>query len=104
MAKLTTRERLKRMYEHRDADRVPIMDSPWKETIERWMREGMPVEDYIAHFDLDKTAYISTDNSPRLPETVVSEDEDHIIKTTGWGATTRTYKKLTTTPEHLQKM
>jgi uroporphyrinogen decarboxylase len=101
MAKLTTRERLKRMYEHRDADRVPIMDSPWKETIERWMREGMPTEDYVAHFDLDRTAYISTDNSPRLPETVVSEDDDHIIRTTGWGATTRTYKKLTTTPEHL---
>ncbi|MGI6238388.1 MAG: uroporphyrinogen decarboxylase family protein [Christensenellales bacterium] len=101
MAKLTTQERLRRMYEHRDADRVPIMDSPWSETIERWVGEGMPTKDYISHFDLDKTAYISTDNSPRLPEEIISEDDEHIIRTTRWGATTRTYKNLTTTPEHL---
>ena len=101
MTKLSTHERFKKMYAHADADRVPILDSPWKETIERWVSEGMPDEDYITHFDLDRTAYISTDNSPRLPEYVVSEDEEHIIRKTAWGATTRTYKRLTTTPENL---
>ena len=30
------------MYEHRDADRIPVMDSPWSATIERWHREGLP--------------------------------------------------------------
>ena len=43
------------------------------ETIDRWVSEGMPDRDYIRYFDLDRTAYISTDNSPRLPERVVSE-------------------------------
>ena len=32
---------------------------------------------------------------------VVEENEDYIIRTTAWGATTRHYKKYTTTPEHL---
>ena len=101
MAELTSRERFQRMYEHRDADRVPIMDDPWKETIDRWVSEGMPTRDYISYFDLDKTAYISTDNTPRLPEKVLEETDEYIIQTTKYGATTRTYKKYTTTPEHL---
>lgn len=100
-AKLTSQERFKRMYEHRDADRIPILDSPWNETIDRWVSEGMPTRDYVSHFDLDKTAYIGTDNSPRLPAGIVEENDDYIIQTTSWGATTRTYKKYTTTPEHL---
>ena len=101
MAELTSRERFQRMYEHRDADRVPVMDSPWKETIDRWVSEGMPTRDYISYFNLDKTAYISTDNTPRLPEKVLEETDEYIIQTTKYGATTRTYKKYTTTPEHL---
>ena len=101
MSKLTSQERFRRMYEHRDADRVPIMDSPWEETIDRWVREGMPTRDYIEHFDLDRTVHISTDNSPRLPAGIVEENEDYVIRTTSWGATTRTYKRYTTTPEHL---
>ena len=50
--KLSTRERFARMYQHVEADRVPILDSPWNSTIERWMREGMPNEDYVGYFCL----------------------------------------------------
>ena len=32
---MTTHERFTRMYEHREADRIPIFDSPWSETIDR---------------------------------------------------------------------
>ncbi len=98
---LTSHERFKRMYEHRDADRVPILDSPWTETIDRWVAEGMTTRDYIEYFDLDKTAYISTDNSPRLPQRVVEETEDYIIRTTPWGVTLKNFKRNTTTPENL---
>ena len=68
MTDMTTQERIRRMYAHKEADRIPIMDSPWPETIRRWVDEGMTTEDYVEYFDLDRTAYISTDNSPRLPE------------------------------------
>ncbi len=98
---MTSRERIARMYAHKEADRVPIMDSPWTETIDRWVAEGMPSRDYVRHLDLDKTVYISTDNSPRLPERVLEETDDYIIRTTKWGATERVFKRNTTTPEHL---
>lgn len=98
---MTSRERFMRMYEHREADRVPIMDYAWSETVRRWRSEGLPTDDYVSYFDLDKTVTISTDNSPRLPSRIVSETEDSIISTTPWGETQRTYKLRTTTPEHL---
>ena len=98
---MTSHERFKRMYEHRDADRVPILDSPWTETIERWVAEGMTTPDYIQYFDLDKTAYISTDNSPQLPVRVVEETDNYIVRTTPWGVTLKNFKHNTTTPENL---
>ena len=36
---MLSRERIARMYEHREADRVPIIDSPWSGTVRRWERE-----------------------------------------------------------------
>ena len=30
MDRMTTRERVKRMYEHREADRIPVTDDPWR--------------------------------------------------------------------------
>jgi uroporphyrinogen decarboxylase len=38
---LTSRERVSRMFERRDHDRVPRHESFWSDTIERWQREGL---------------------------------------------------------------
>ncbi|GHU73597.1 hypothetical protein AGMMS49992_12720 [Clostridia bacterium] len=101
MTPLTSHERFKRMYDHRDADRVPILDSPWKETIDRWVAEGMPSRDYIQHFDLDNTPHIWIDNSPRYPEQVLEETDEYRITTTPWGVTLRNWTKHGSTPEFL---
>ena len=96
---MTTHERFERMYRHVEADRVPVMDYAWPETIQRWRREGLPTDDYVSYFDLDKTASIATDNSPRLPVYTVEETEDYIIRTTPWGVANKNFKSHTTTPE-----
>ena len=41
---MTSCERIQRMYEHREADRVPILDEPWAGTIRRWRRESIPAD------------------------------------------------------------
>ena len=41
MAKMTSRERFARMYAHQEADRIPIIDTPWQGTILRWPKEGL---------------------------------------------------------------
>lgn len=102
MKPLTTRERFARMYGHRDADRVPILDQPWRGTIARWEREGMPAGmDYVDYFDLDHVSHIEVDNSPRFPYRVLEESPEWTVHTTPWGVTCREWKALDSTPEFL---
>lgn len=102
MTEMTTHERVKRMYEHRDADRVPVTDSPWASTVERWHREGLPEGvSYADYFGLDRFVSIGADNSPRYPEKVIEETDEHVIRTTKWGVTMRNWKHSASTPEFL---
>lgn len=99
---LTSFERFKRTYEHREADRVPIIDDPWDATIERWHSEGMPQNiSYVDYFGLDHVARIRTNNSPRYPRQVLAEDETSITYTSEWGVTLRQWKHAASTPEFL---
>ena len=64
MTALNSRERFKRMFEHREADRVPMLGSPWSTTIERWRSEGMPEDaDFSTYFGFDRIAGMGVDVS-----------------------------------------
>jgi uroporphyrinogen decarboxylase len=90
------------MFDHAEADRVPVFDHPWTATIERWRREGMPADvNYVDYFDLDRIATISVDNSPRYEERVLTDAEDHQICTTRWGSTVKQWKHSSSTPGFL---
>ncbi|MDH7568807.1 MAG: uroporphyrinogen decarboxylase family protein [Armatimonadota bacterium] len=100
MAEMTSHERFRRMFEHREADRVPIIDSPWGATIERWRREGLPEGvSFVDFFGLDRVAGISVDTSPRYPVTTVEETEEYTIRTTPWGVTLKNWKHIASTPD-----
>ena len=102
MAHMTSHERFKRMYEHREADRVPIHDSPWGTTLERWQKEGMPKDtDWVDFFDLDRITRIDADNSPRYPVKTTEETDEYRITTTEWGVTYKNWKHMVSTPEYL---
>ncbi len=102
MAVMTSRERFARMFTHEEADRVPVIDSPWEATIERWRREGMPEgASYVDYFDLDQVAHIGVDNSPRFVSKVIEETDAYSIVYTNWGATLKTWKHAASTPEFL---
>jgi uroporphyrinogen decarboxylase len=88
------------MYEHREADRVPVIDSPWGATVERWQREGMPADvSYVDYFGLDAVAHIGVDNSPRYRAEVLEETDAYKVYTTSWGATLKNWKHVASTPE-----
>ena len=100
MTTLTSRERFLRMFDHQPADRIPIMDSPWGATIERWQSEGMPKDvDWADFFELDRIAGFSVDNSPRYPERTIEETDTHKIYTSKWGVTMKSFKHSASTPE-----
>ena len=102
MTAMTTHERMTRMFEHREADRVPIRDAPWGATVERWHAEGLPEDvGWVDYFDVDRIAGIGVDNSPRYPVKVLEETEDYRIATSVWGTTMKQWKHAASTPEFL---
>lgn len=102
MKEMTTHERMTRMYAHKEADRVPITDGPWKSAIERWHREGMPKNvSFVDFFGLDLVPSIGVDNSPRYPAKVLEETPEYVKKTTGWGVTIREWTHSGGVPEFL---
>jgi len=93
-------ERFSRMYAHKEADRVPIIDSPWAGTIRRWQREGMPAgADWRDFFGVDKVAGIGVEITPRLPVKVIEDTPRYTIHTTAWGVTMKSFKEEDSTPE-----
>ena len=99
---MTTRERFQRMYDHRDADRIPIIDSPWAGTLRRWHAEGMPEGvDWRDYFAIDKVEKIGVDITPRYEEKVIEDTDRYQIVTTKWGVTLKNFKELDSTPEFL---
>ena len=89
---LTSRERIQRMFEHKEADRVPIVDLPWDSTIARWHREGLPADvDWVDYLGVDSIRHILPDNSPRYPVRVIEATDEYRVYTTQWGATRKDY-------------
>jgi len=102
MTTLTSRERFYRMFTHQEADRIPIIDSPWAGTLRRWKQEGMPADaDWQDFFGIDKVGAMGVDITPRYPVTILSEDEHSYVETSAWGVTMRHFKAEDSTPEFI---
>ncbi len=99
MGEMTSCERFRRMFKHREADRVPIQDGPWGATLERWRREGLPEGvDWRDYFGVDKVAGIGVDNSFRFERRVLEETDEYVIEANSWGATVKNWKHVASTP------
>ena len=98
---MTSRERFRRTFQHKEADRIPITDAPWAGTIRRWKAEGMPDTDWRDYFGVDKIANIHLDISPRFEKKTLEETDQYTIHTTDFGATLKTFKLGDGTPEFL---
>jgi len=102
VSEMTSHERFQRMFEHREADRIPIIDGPWGATIERWQREGMPKDvSFVDFFGLDHVVTISADITPRYEAKTLEETDEYRIFTTGWGATLKQWTHAASTPDFL---
>ncbi|MHC4295425.1 MAG: uroporphyrinogen decarboxylase family protein [Planctomycetota bacterium] len=102
MKEMTSHERFQCMFEHREADRIAIVDTPWPATIERWESEGLPKDaDFRDYFALDYWERVELDNSPRYEKKVIEETDEHVVYTSRWGATLKEWKHAESTPEFL---
>ncbi len=99
---MTTKERFARAFAHKEADRIPIIDDPWRGTLRRWVREGMPENtDWRDYFEIDKMARIGIDISPQYEKKLIEDNERSYVETSEWGVTMRHFKEEDSTPEFL---
>lgn len=95
---MTSRERIKKIFNFQIPDRVGIYDYYWNETLERWRHEGLPedilYEEYFNH-DVWYTMEFwesDFDQSLRIPEKIVEETEDTLTRVNEFGMTERVLK------------
>ena len=103
-ATMTGRERVARMFDREDHDRVPRHDTYWRETIARWQGEGLGGDANTA-LEVLGTDFHGVAGSwpcpfPGLNETV-AEDTETRTSIDSWGATVRHWKHRSGTPEHI---
>ena len=99
---MNSRERIQRALSLREPDRVPIHDSPWVSTVDRWQQEGMPTDVSPAEYFDYGVVMFGADLTPRFPVRKVSEDERYVIETTPFGGLRRNRKDYASTPEWLE--
>jgi uroporphyrinogen decarboxylase len=96
---MSSRERVKTAIAGGTPDRVPLQDSPWRATVDRWRGEGLPEsippEDYFGY----EIRRIAADLTPRFPVRVLEEDEEYIVETTKTGGIRKNHRDYSTTPE-----
>ena len=73
---MTSRERITRVLKGETPDRVPLSDSYWKSTTERWRSEGLPTGvSPQSFFGTDEIVFLSGDDTLQFPERVIEESE-----------------------------
>jgi len=91
---MTARERLTIVLNGGTPDRVPMQDSYWASTIERWRREGLPqnvsANDY---FGTDELVRIGGDYSLQFPSQLIEETERYRTYVDSYGATRKDLKE-----------
>ena len=107
MSEMTTFERMQKIYRHETPDRVPVTDWFWESTLWRWRREGLPAHvDLEDFFGIDRFRLLTVgviDTSPRFERLVLEETDAYIIERDAWGATTKNYKPISATFQHIEQ-
>jgi uroporphyrinogen decarboxylase len=99
---MTSKERVQAALSLREPDRIPMHDSPWSSTIERWRKEGMPADANVAdHFGFEMLD-IGADTSPMCERETLEETEDRITYRTAYGGIRRDRKDLASVPEVIE--
>ncbi len=98
---MTSHERFTRAFAHQQGDRIPIIDGPWGDTVQRWQTEGLPTDiSWVDYFDVDHVVGIGVDTSPRYPARRLEETDEYVIDLTSWGVTLKNLKR-TSVPQYL---
>jgi len=105
----TGRDAITCLMQHKRADRVPLHDSPWGDTLKKWVAQGMPKNekgeavDSVEHFGFDMAGCGGWfDWHPkRGVNDIVEETSEWKVVRNGSGALLKWWKDKSGTPEHV---
>ncbi len=101
---LTSRQRVHRMFQRQDLDRIPRHDSFWSDTIRRWQGEGLQGdrETVLAMLGSD-FCNVQTMWPKPFPfrEELIEQDEQTQVVVNCWGQKVRKWRDRNGTPQHL---
>lgn len=95
---LTSRERVLLALNHQKSDRVPIHDSPWNTTTQRWHQEGLPPETSLEEFFNYEFRGCHFDNSFQFPREIIEDTAGYSIIRNENGVLVKNWKMKTSTP------
>ncbi len=95
----TPRERVQLALAHKETDRIPIHDTLWSATVDRWQNEGLPGDVRADQYFGYEMAFLSVDMSPMYPVRVIEESQHYIVETTPYGGVRKNHLDRSTTPE-----
>lgn len=84
-------DRMNRILQHQEADRIPVSDFFWGRFLQRWREEtGVPADtDIYRYYDLDWRVTFPNMDPHIQPFEVLSRDAEEIVVKTGFGAVIR---------------
>ncbi len=105
----TSREVIDGLLRKKPVERVGLFDSPWGETLRKWVEQGMPADDEgnavnpVEHFHFDMTGIGGWMKwEPKRGESEVLEETDEWqVTRNGAGAALKYWKNKSGTPEHI---
>ncbi len=98
---MNSRERLERLLNFEEADRIGFVDFPWGTTIERWETQGLPKGTFIQeYFGMDLYG-IGVDVSPKYDEMTFEQGENWVISRDRYGVKQKRWRGRDGVPLHM---
>jgi len=99
---LNSRDRVYALLNLEEADRIAYLDFFWKETIDRWKREGLPEHVVLQeYFNMD-VYFVGADISPKYDVITLEETTEHKIFRDSFGVKVKAWKDKSGTPLPLE--
>ncbi len=81
-----SKQRIQAALRHKTLDRIPICDTYWPETIEKWHQEGLPTDkDPFDYFDIDRITMHHPFDCGFFSHEIYEETDDYIIDLNPYG-------------------
>lgn len=96
---MNSKERVLSALNHKEPDCIPIYDSLWPSTIERWETEGLPRDTQIADFFGYDMICVQPDISPQYNYEIIEKNSNYIIEKNRFGEIIKNRSDYSTTPQ-----